>query len=97
MKRSLQIVTPFLTAAALTLLNACHEPEMQRCVDQEAAAKYPQYVFYYGGNPQAMVGTQVGDGTFNSFRDTLIDSLLLLGTDSVAQRSLCSFLPWLVA
>ena len=34
MKRSLQVTVPLLTTAALTLLNACHSPDMQRCVDE---------------------------------------------------------------
>jgi hypothetical protein len=34
MKRSLNVSAPLLASAALTLLTACRNPQMQRCVDQ---------------------------------------------------------------
>ena len=34
MKRSTQVTAPLLAAAALSLLNGCRRPEMQRCVDE---------------------------------------------------------------
>src|SRR5258705_7506867 len=35
MKRSTQVTAPLLAAAALSLLNGCRKPEMQRCVDEQ--------------------------------------------------------------
>src|SRR5882757_10507427 len=35
MKRSAQVTAPLLAAAALSLLNGCRKPEMQRCVDEQ--------------------------------------------------------------
>ena len=35
MKRSIQVCTPLLAAAALTLISGCRKPQMQRCVDEE--------------------------------------------------------------
>ncbi|HEY0263589.1 MAG TPA: hypothetical protein VGC07_03615 [Granulicella sp.] len=34
MKRSRHVHAPLLASAALTLLTACRQPEMQRCVDE---------------------------------------------------------------
>lgn len=34
MKRSVQVAAPLLAAAAMSMLTACHKPEMQRCVDE---------------------------------------------------------------
>ena len=34
MKRSSQVATPLLAAAALSLVSGCRSPEMQRCVDE---------------------------------------------------------------
>ena len=35
MKRSLNVSAPLLASAALTLLTACRDPQMQRCVDDQ--------------------------------------------------------------
>ena len=35
MRRSSQVATPLLVAAALTLATGCQRPEMQRCVDEQ--------------------------------------------------------------
>lgn len=80
MKRSLQVTAPLLTAAALSLLTACHQqPEMQRCVNHqntlvpienclantaEQTAGYSEYAFYYGGKTEAEIGSTIGDGSF---------------------------------
>ncbi len=34
MRRSTQVATPLLASTALALLAGCHQPEMQRCVDE---------------------------------------------------------------
>ena len=34
MKRSSQVAAPLLAAAAMAMLVGCHQPEMQRCVDE---------------------------------------------------------------
>ncbi len=34
MRRSTQVATPLLASTALALLTGCHQPEMQRCVDE---------------------------------------------------------------
>jgi hypothetical protein len=35
MKRSVQVAAPLLASAAVSLLTACRNPEMQRCVDAQ--------------------------------------------------------------
>src|SRR5450756_1676199 len=35
MRRSTQVVTPLLAAAALAMTTGCTKPQMQRCVDEE--------------------------------------------------------------
>ncbi len=34
MRRSTQVAAPLLGATALALLSGCHQPEMQRCIDE---------------------------------------------------------------
>ena len=34
MRRSVQVAAPLLASTALALLAGCHQPEMQRCVDE---------------------------------------------------------------
>ncbi len=34
MRKSRNVAAPLLAAAALTMMSGCHEPEMQRCVDE---------------------------------------------------------------
>lgn len=34
MRRSAQVAAPLLASTALALLSGCHQPEMQRCVDE---------------------------------------------------------------
>ena len=34
MRRSTQVAAPLLASTALALLSGCHQPEMQRCVDE---------------------------------------------------------------
>jgi hypothetical protein len=35
MKRSIQVAAPLLASTAMALLAGCHQPEMQRCVDEQ--------------------------------------------------------------
>jgi len=34
MRRSTQVAAPLLASTALALLSGCHQPEMQRCIDE---------------------------------------------------------------
>ena len=76
MRRSARVVAPLLASTAAVLLNGCHSPDMQRCVDAQNRVVDPKfcqatanspivngYHFYYGGRGSYTPGTVVTEGS----------------------------------